>query len=416
MQFPYPCFMVMQELARTDRYDVTQVGGKFDLRRELARVLVSEPPSPFVRGEIVDSWRQSVALGLVPHRFDLPYDGCLEEDSPLARAAEPVVDRLGADLAFTEISVVLCGESGCIVARRAPGPLEEAQLDELTFSPGYLWGMENAGTNGLSGAFANGSPLLVQGDEHFADVLTTIATAGAPIRDPCTAQVLGVLALVCSEGSANPLLLPVVSRAVREVEQRLLKGSLPLDSVVEESFLIARRRTRGLLAAVSSRTLLTNAAAARLFTVADRPRLWDFASCNLGIPGKINPLFTLADGRTFGVSLEAILDGGEVAGALVRFTPTHESSRRPTHSSRSRRPTFGWDSLTDAEHSVTELVADGLTNREVAARLFLSPHTVDSHLRHIFRKLDINSRVDLVRIVTVRSVANRAPIGAAEVA
>ena len=69
---------------------------------------------------------------------------------------------------------------------------------------------------------------------------------------------------------------------------------------------------------------------------------------------------------------------------------------------------FGWDSLTEAEYSVTELVAEGLTNREVATRLFLSPHTVDSHLRHIFRKLDISSRMDLVRIVTARSLGSRA--------
>ena len=110
--------------------------------------------------------------------------------------------------------------------------------------------------------------------------------------------------------------------------------------------------------------------------------------------------------------------GGRLLGALVRFAvPVSEAPLpRRTHSSKSLRPTFGWNSLTEAEHSVTELVADGLTNREVATRLFLSPHTVDSHLRHIFRKLDINSRVDLVRIVTARSVADRSLVCAAEVA
>ena len=40
----------------------------------------------------------------------------------------------------------------------------------------------------------------------------------------------------------------------------------------------------------------------------------------------------------------------------------------------------------------------GLTNREVAERLFLSPHTVSSHLRHVFGKLGINSRVELARL------------------
>lgn len=45
------------------------------------------------------------------------------------------------------------------------------------------------------------------------------------------------------------------------------------------------------------------------------------------------------------------------------------------------------------------LVAQGLTNREVAEKLFLSPHTVDSHLRHSFTKLGVTSRVELTRQV-----------------
>ena len=51
------------------------------------------------------------------------------------------------------------------------------------------------------------------------------------------------------------------------------------------------------------------------------------------------------------------------------------------------------------EAKVADLVAQGLTNRQVAARLFLSPHTVDFHLRQIYRKLDIDSRVKLTRLV-----------------
>lgn len=60
---------------------------------------------------------------------------------------------------------------------------------------------------------------------------------------------------------------------------------------------------------------------------------------------------------------------------------------------------LGWSSLTQSELRVARLVARGLTNREVAAKLHLSPHTVDSHLRHSFVKLGITSRVDLTRLV-----------------
>jgi DNA-binding CsgD family transcriptional regulator len=57
----------------------------------------------------------------------------------------------------------------------------------------------------------------------------------------------------------------------------------------------------------------------------------------------------------------------------------------------------GWAAITGSELAVARLVAEGLTNREVAERLFVSPHTVNSHLRHVFAKLGINSRVELAR-------------------
>jgi DNA-binding CsgD family transcriptional regulator len=58
-----------------------------------------------------------------------------------------------------------------------------------------------------------------------------------------------------------------------------------------------------------------------------------------------------------------------------------------------------WDSLTSAEMKVAQLVAEGLTNRETAERLVISRHTVDSHLKHVFTKLDLRSRVQLTRAV-----------------
>ena len=69
-------------------------------------------------------------------------------------------------------------------------------------------------------------------------------------------------------------------------------------------------------------------------------------------------------------------------------------ARPGTRGSR-RRPAHGWESLTPTEQAVSQLVAEGLTNGAVARRLYISPHTVNTHLRHVFAKLGVSNRVAL---------------------
>jgi DNA-binding CsgD family transcriptional regulator len=68
-------------------------------------------------------------------------------------------------------------------------------------------------------------------------------------------------------------------------------------------------------------------------------------------------------------------------------------------SSWSSSSPLDWTSLTTTERRISEFVAAGLTNREVADRINVSRHTIDFHLRQIYRRLNINSRVALTRLV-----------------
>ena len=323
----------------------------------------------------------------------------------LVELARPVIDRLGADLMGTGVSTVLADDRGRIVARHAADPQQGRELDDMSIAVGFSCRIEVVGNNALGLATAHHAPALVDGEEHFLEALKAWTSAAAPIADPRTGQLLGAVGLLCPARSANSLLLPLARRAAREVEHRLLEGSSARHRVLEEHFLRARRRARTPLVVVGEQTIIMNTAASRLVLRTDQPKLWALAADAIRAGARITGPFTSSDGRPLVGDVEAVHDGADVVGAVVRLRGGGAVTAAASTTGRavtSHRATFGWCSLTDSERSLAELVSTGVTNKEAAARLFVSRHTVDSHLRHIFRKLDINSRVELTRVVTAQ--------------
>jgi predicted ATPase/class 3 adenylate cyclase/DNA-binding CsgD family transcriptional regulator len=62
-----------------------------------------------------------------------------------------------------------------------------------------------------------------------------------------------------------------------------------------------------------------------------------------------------------------------------------------------KRPTTGWASLTPTELNVVRLASEGLTNKDIARRLLVSPRTVQTHLTHVYTKLSVTTRLQLAR-------------------
>jgi DNA-binding CsgD family transcriptional regulator len=246
------------------------------------------------------------------------------------------------------------------------------------------------------------SAATVEGNEHFADPLTTLACAASPIVDPFTSALLGVVDLTCTTAQSQSLMLAMARNAAWNIAERMVSAASISDRVLLEQFLRARRTSRGPLVAITPQQMLTNAAAAPLFGPEDRAWLWEWTQRGLTADGG-QPRELDVGSSTLTAFCEPVRSGHEIIGALVRVTrrSAGEGDGMAVGSNRAvtSRPVAGWSSLRESELGVAELVAQGLSNREVAARLYVSPHTVDFHLRQIFRKLSIRSRVELARLV-----------------
>ncbi|MFH8841832.1 ATP-binding protein [Streptomyces sp. NPDC017868] len=101
--------------------------------------------------------------------------------------------------------------------------------------------------------------------------------------------------------------------------------------------------------------------------------------------------------------------GADAEADRVRADP-ERAARRPGRRTGRLRPRTeqGWDALTASERKVARLIAAGHTNRSAAETLVVSPHTVNTHLASIFRKLSVRSRVHLARIVLAEDDAGAA--------
>jgi DNA-binding CsgD family transcriptional regulator len=93
------------------------------------------------------------------------------------------------------------------------------------------------------------------------------------------------------------------------------------------------------------------------------------------------------------------------AGDVARLQATFRAHgiRRGPHA-KHRQARSGWDSLTATEIKIAAFVQEGLSNPEIAAKLLLSRRTVGTHVSHILKKLDVNSRTDIAREAALRTI------------
>jgi hypothetical protein len=198
------------------------------LARAHDAVLSGAPPPPELRGVIADSWRRCAAAGFDAERGLAPL--ALEGDeagerwsrSPLA-AAEGVLRELLEDVrAEGEQVVLVCDAEGTLLWIDG----DERMLDDATgvhLMRGARWSETAAGTNAMGTALALDHSLQVFSAEHFAAPVHGWTCSAAPLHDPLTGELLGVLDLSGPLQTAHPHSLALVGATARMIESVLLR-------------------------------------------------------------------------------------------------------------------------------------------------------------------------------------------------
>jgi DNA-binding CsgD family transcriptional regulator len=344
------------------------------------------------------SWQRSAAAGLPADHVAVPFDADVDKDGRLRWAAAPAMAAVSADLSDLPVALLLSDQAGHVVDRWTGSSSTSDLMDGIGAAPGYVCREELVGTNSIGLALLTSGPTVVRGFEHYADNLTAVSCASSAVVHPATGQLLGVINATCPGNIYNPVMPALVGRVVAETRRRLIEESRVPSAALRAAFLTARRRSKGALAAISANTMFFNTAAGPILAApTDRALLWDWAERAIrDHNGALETVVAYASGPR-STRCAPVYDGSTLAGALVwigrRMNPAPSGALSDTGSAAR------WSLLTDSERTIAETVARGLTNRETAALLFLSPHTVDYHLRQIFRTLGVQSRVELARIV-----------------
>ncbi len=182
--------------------------------------------SPTLRSLVRDSWRRSLSGGMDPEHGVPPISLDEEElervrsEHPLA-VAMPVIRRLlvesaresGLLVAVTDAAGRLLWVEGASLARR--------RAEAMAFVPGADWSEAQAGTNAPGTALALDRPVQIFGPEHLARPVTPWSCSAAPIHDPDTGAVLGILDLTGGPEVVSPQSLGLVRATAAAVEAEL---------------------------------------------------------------------------------------------------------------------------------------------------------------------------------------------------
>jgi signal transduction histidine kinase len=181
-----------------------------------------------VRAPVADSWQRSLEAGVDPSGSRLApvavdRDEALErwDLHPLAEAA-PLIHACLAGIADeSDHLIVVSDAAGVLLQLEGNARVRSQAADSMNFTEGALWSEQGAGTNAVGTALATDHAVQIFATEHFNEVVQAWTCSAAPVHDPETGELLGVIDLTGLEKNVHPHSLAVAMATARAVERQL---------------------------------------------------------------------------------------------------------------------------------------------------------------------------------------------------
>ena len=181
-----------------------------------------------VRPPVAESWRRSLDAGVDPSgarpaavAADRAEAAALWMAHPLARAASLIRDCLGSTAGDSRHLIVVSDAAGMLLALEGDSRVRSLAADSMNFTEGALWSECSAGTNAIGTALAADHAVQIFATEHFAQPVQAWTCSAAPVHDPETGELIGVIDLTGLRKYVHPQTLAIVMTAARAVESHL---------------------------------------------------------------------------------------------------------------------------------------------------------------------------------------------------
>ncbi|MGB3480621.1 MAG: helix-turn-helix domain-containing protein [Mycobacterium sp.] len=268
---------------------------------------------------VAASWGRSQAAGVDVSHPQGTFTDQINTGSLLVRCARPVLQQLEVDTADLPMVIALTDSKARVVQRIDSSPAVARLLDRVHLAPGFDYSESAMGTNGIGTVFEAGKPISVVGPEHFCENLHMFACTGAPVIDPITGRVEGVLDISTLSQAWSPLMHTLVKSAAKDIGHNLLLDRSQSQRAVFDTYLkVTSRSDRQAVFAFGDSVFIANTAAQQLFDAAEQRLLREHATFLMTRKDRASDTLTMPGGdRLVHIRGTRILAGAEVAGMVV---------------------------------------------------------------------------------------------------